>query len=92
MRLLLQLVRWIWGLQTTVAGRANITGMVLALIGSGLISLLSIFEAVVRVFKPHYSTGQLWLQLFIVFCIFELLCVVILAVLELASPGDGPSF
>lgn len=80
---IIRLMQAAWTLETeSLAGRTNLVGMVLALLASGLVSSLSIFEAVVRVFQPEYHSTLPALQMFIVYLLFNAACVALIAALE----------
>lgn len=83
MKRILQLIREAWALETgSLPGRINLGGMLLGLIASGLLSITSFFEAVVRVFQPAYTSHFPTLQLFIAYLVFNLGCVALLVWLE----------
>lgn len=68
----------------TDAGRVNLIGMILSLVASGLAGSVAVFESLVRVFRPEYTSGQPWAELFVCFLLFQVVCVSLLGALELA--------
>jgi hypothetical protein len=67
---------------TTTAGRVNILGMVLSLMLAISLSLAPIFETLVRLVHPNVSIGTPLVQIFIIFCVFTLICAGMLGYLE----------
>lgn len=80
---LINLVRHLAKLEvTTTAGRINILGMILSLVLAISLSLAPLFETLIRLVHPNVSLGVPLLQIFVTFCIFTLICALMLGYLE----------
>jgi hypothetical protein len=80
---LIGLVRHLANLEvTSTAGRINILGMILSLLLAISLSLAPIFETLIRLVHPNISIGAPLLQVFIVFCIFTIICALMIGYLE----------
>jgi hypothetical protein len=80
---LIGLVRHLANLEaTSTAGRINILGMVLSLLLAISLSLAPLFETLIRLVHPNISIGAPLLQLFIAFCIFTIICTLMIGYLE----------
>jgi len=80
---LIDLVRHLANLEvTSTAGRINILGMVLSLLLAISLSLAPIFETLIRLVHPNISIGAPLLQLFIAFCVFTIICALMIGYLE----------
>src|ERR1022692_1132061 len=67
---------------TTMPGRVNVLGMLLSLLLAISLSLAPIFETLVRLIHPNVTIGAPLVQIFVIFCIFTLMCAGMLAYLE----------
>jgi Co/Zn/Cd efflux system component len=67
---------------TTTAGRINILGMVLSLILAVSLSLAPLFETLVRLFHPNESVGAPLVPIFVIFCLFTIICASMIGYLE----------
>lgn len=80
---LYDLVRYLAQVEgTTTAGRVNMLGMLLSVILAISLSLGSIFETLVRLIHPNVVIGAPLVQIFVIFCVFTLICTGMLAYLE----------
>jgi hypothetical protein len=80
---IVSLVRHLADLErTTTAGRINILGMVLSLILAISLSLAPIFETLIRLIRPNVKVGAPILELFVIFCLFTLICTMMIGYLE----------
>jgi len=75
----------------TTAGRINLLGMVLSLILAVTLSLGPILEALVHLIRPQVNVGVSVIQVFVVFCVFTIICSGMLGYLERRSPPNGDS-
>jgi hypothetical protein len=71
------------------AGRINLLGMVLSLILAVTLSLGPILEAVVHLIRPQVNVGVSVIQVFVIFCVFTIICAGMLGYLERGSAPRG---
>jgi hypothetical protein len=80
---LIGLVRHLANLEvTSTAGRINILGMILSLLLAISLSLAPIFETLIRLVHPNINIGAPLLQIFVAFCIFTVVCALMIGYLE----------
>jgi len=82
---LFTLIRYLADIErTSAAGRINILGMTLSLILAISLSLTPAFETLIRLIHPNIKISAPLLQIFIIFCLFTLVCASMVGYL------DGP--
>jgi len=80
---LISLVRHLADLErTSTAGRVNILGMLLSLVLAVSLSLAPFFATLISLIRPNVSVGAPILELFVLFCLFTIICTLMLGYLE----------
>ena len=74
----------------THSGRINALGMVLAFVIVIAVGIIDVMQAIVRAFRPGYTTGLPGVfTFFVAFLVFVLLCVVIVMRLDPEARRSG---